>query len=958
MSCLAGPEADRHRVYAGALPGAGLFWILGFVYASLMALLLQKVILPLMPELHAGHGLLQNDAIVFHNIAVHIATKIQANGWSEWMLFPPGATGNVGLLAALYAVLGSDPAWFIPFNAAAHAAGALLIFRLGAHLWPGYPGRVGGLIAGITFLVFPSALQWYGQNHKDAFAIAGTLLVLDAWLQTLSGEGMSSRRLRLVVAQMAAGSVLLGLVRPYYVVLLLAGLCAAWLADMLVGYLRWRSLRQPNTARQLLLLVMLAAIAAFFANLERASVIYTEAWTNTSQITWQWHTTEILPHPLENTLHRASELRAHFVAFGRQVGAGSEIDGDRLPDNAWSAIAYLPRALFVGLMAPFPDTWAERVTAPRLIGAMETALWYLFALGAAVLVWRRPSRELLAGVVFCATLLTILAYIHPNVGTLYRQRYALWHFFLLCGSVGWVSLMTRYFQQRRHPGTARANCNQLAPTVDLTSVNKLASAGFVVILITLVCYLGFFARDLLMIQHLGMTKELDAFFTAAMIPMFFVTCLAMPMADALTPGFLELLKQGTGTAARLLRCQLGFAVLLLGGTTLLVVLFAPRLIDAILGAGRAQDAASAVTMLRSFAPILLLAAWTIVGNTALNALGRQRDAALGQLFVPAATIGLLVLMPSSSAVTAAIAGMLSGALLNVLWVVYRLKSQNLNFIPAMPALTLLTPVFVQYRRLLLAATLPAVLVPINYAFAAAVTAGALSVWAFASKVIVLFSGLASVAATSVVLPHLSRLFADRQHHSMRHDANLLLALGVWAGGLLAVGGFLFAEPLVATALAGNIAHDQLSALANILEVGVIQLPMTISWSLMAKMAIVSGNSSRVMYAALLGFLANMLINLWLVPQLGVLGVAVGAVGAVFASNLLLLLVTYRQVGLTLRELLTVLGGWGVWTGVCVALKSHSNAAVVISIIAVAGLIVAQYLSLDAADKVPEDGAVG
>jgi len=123
------------------------------------------------------------------------------------------------------------------------------------------------------------------------------------------------------------------------------------------------------------------------------------------------------------------------------------------------------------------------------------------------------------------------------------------------------------------------------------------------------------------------------------------------------------------------------------------------------------------------------------------------------------------------------------------------------------------------------------------------------------------------------------------------------------------------------------------------------------------MVIVSGNSSRVMYAALLGFAANLLVNLWLVPQLGVLGVAAGSLAATFVSTLLLLLMAYRRAGLLLRDMLTVLGGWGAWAGVCVALASRSNAALAISIIAVAGLAVAQYLLLNARQEGRQDGAI-
>ena len=64
-------------------------------------MMLQKLVLPLLPELHAGNGLLHSDALEFHNQALRVAELIKSNGWSEWRLFPTGGTGNVGVLSAL-----------------------------------------------------------------------------------------------------------------------------------------------------------------------------------------------------------------------------------------------------------------------------------------------------------------------------------------------------------------------------------------------------------------------------------------------------------------------------------------------------------------------------------------------------------------------------------------------------------------------------------------------------------------------------------------------------------------------------------------------------------------------------------------------------------------------------------------------------------------------------------------
>jgi len=174
-------------------PSYFLFWSLAFLYSCFVAILLQKFVLPLLPSLHAYQGLMNNDAIVFHEIALKQAILIHDVGWSAWHLFPSGMPANVGLLSVVYAVLGSDPVWFVPFNAAAHATGAMMIYHIGPVLLPGKRGQLGGLIGGVAFLVFPSALQWYGQNHKDAFECAGMLMFVYVWLKMMSGQDFTRK---------------------------------------------------------------------------------------------------------------------------------------------------------------------------------------------------------------------------------------------------------------------------------------------------------------------------------------------------------------------------------------------------------------------------------------------------------------------------------------------------------------------------------------------------------------------------------------------------------------------------------------------------------------------------------------------------------------------------------------------------------------------------------------------
>ena len=119
------------------MPPLWVLWLFGYAYAFVIALVLQKLVMPIMPGLHAGHGLMNQDAILFHEMALDMANRIHASGWSEWHLMPgSGITANVGILSLIYFLFGADPVWFIPLNAGFHALGALMILRLGLFLLP------------------------------------------------------------------------------------------------------------------------------------------------------------------------------------------------------------------------------------------------------------------------------------------------------------------------------------------------------------------------------------------------------------------------------------------------------------------------------------------------------------------------------------------------------------------------------------------------------------------------------------------------------------------------------------------------------------------------------------------------------------------------------------------------------------------------------------------------------
>ena len=166
-----------------------------------------------------------------------------------------------------------------------------------------------------------------------------------------------------------------------------------------------------------------------------------------------------------------------------------------------------------------------------------------------------------------------------------------------------------------------------------------------------------------------------------------------------------------------------------------------------------------------------------------------------------------------------------------------------------------------------------------------------------------------------------------------------------------LGGFVFAEPLVASLLGKHLSASQIGDLAGIVRIGLMQIPIVIVGALASKLAIALGHTSRVMFASMIAFAGNLTINLVMVPLIGVMGVAIGALIGGVLSVVMLLTGMYREVGVAPREIMVAIACWLAWVAVCVGLLSTSIAALVSAVIALGAMARLQWTILQTRDFV-------
>lgn len=440
-----------------------------FLLSLLIILMVQLVLLPhIFPQWHAGSGLLiGGDWVSFHREAVLVAERIEVEGWSAWELRPKGWL-PAGIASAFYALFLPQPWVLAPLNAVIHATTGLVVLKI--MLFFTREQNVAA-VAVLPYLFFPSALLIFSQVHRDSFYILGTVLYMYALLDIFKKEITRSglwKHLLVTLLVALGGVVLIWMARPYALIIFfyvslpfLFGLIVYHLILLLGGRANWIT----AVSRVALLIAILAVLFGFPESDDTDKYlvdigIIEEQLNNGSvsmekkdneqyiseidTINWgvQWQSTDLLPEQVEQLFKSVAVLRAKYLF--RYDHAESSIDDEAVFNQVADFIFYLPRALQIIYLSPFPQDWftegrGEETTYFRRIVGMEMVVIYLLYFSILCGWWRwRRKIEFYVLTIFCTGMMLPFAYAVPNLGTIHRYRYG---FLMLLVGLGVVALL-------------------------------------------------------------------------------------------------------------------------------------------------------------------------------------------------------------------------------------------------------------------------------------------------------------------------------------------------------------------------------------------------------------------------------------------------------------------------------------------------------------------------------------
>lgn len=353
----------------------------------------------------------------------------------EPLAYPGTAIEYYLVLAGVYGLLGSHPLCGIVLNGWLGAANALLAYLIGRRLFL-EPRRA--LVGAGLVAFWPSSMIWSAQLLKDSlgnFLVFGVLSV--AILAIQEDPTRRAGRVRWVLYCLALTLVMWAASRlRYYVgtVFSLGALVAFGTATGLI-LLRRRSLWRAVPYLGVLVAIVSGTLLAREIKPSRiffpAQVGEDEQHVGHPQDPVQgWHVEgpRLLNHAAavayDMTPTRMSHFREGFVS----TGGRSVIDAQVNVSGLKQLLAYVPRALTIGFLAPFPWQWFDRqggAGGMRALAGIEMVLVYLLVPAMVMGLWRLVKEGQTGGWFLITVLLLAvisLSIVVANVGALFRLR--------------------------------------------------------------------------------------------------------------------------------------------------------------------------------------------------------------------------------------------------------------------------------------------------------------------------------------------------------------------------------------------------------------------------------------------------------------------------------------------------------------------------------------------------------
>jgi putative peptidoglycan lipid II flippase len=430
-----------------------------------------------------------------------------------------------------------------------------------------------------------------------------------------------------------------------------------------------------------------------------------------------------------------------------------------------------------------------------------------------------------------------------------------------------------------------------------SSINSRIFAAMVTVgALTVLVKLAAAAKELVVAYNFGTSDALDAFLISFLLPALAITLVSESLNAALIPTYIRVREQeGQEAAQRLSSSILVSSAGLLIAVSVFLAVLAPYILPVLASEFGPEKLALTTSLYYVLLPWLVLNGVATTWSAILNAQDRFAFAAAGPMVTSVVTVLLLIVMGKFWGIYALAVGTVGGSLLEAGLLAWWLRRLGVSVVPRWHGTTpAVRQVWGQYTPMIAGAFLMASTSLVGQSMAAMLGPGSVSVLSYGSKMTTLVLGVVSLAVSTAVLPHFSRMVALAKWESVRHTlftyARLIVLVTLPVTLIL----IYFSEPLVRVLFQrGAFTESDTQLVAGVQALHLLQVPFFVLGILMVRLISALKGNRILMWGAGMNLIVNIACNYIFMKWLGVAGIALSTSLMYFVSMVFLLLMALR-----------------------------------------------------------------
>lgn len=409
------------------------------------------------------------------------------------------------------------------------------------------------------------------------------------------------------------------------------------------------------------------------------------------------------------------------------------------------------------------------------------------------------------------------------------------------------------------------------------SVNRrIGAAAATIAAVAIVVKAASVAKELIVAQRFGTGDEFDAYLIALLVPTFAVNVLAASFNAALVPAFVAARERdGEAAAQRLLSNVTLVALALFSAVTLALLAAAPLLLP-LLGSGfDAPKLALTRSLLLWLAAVLVLSGLATVWGSVLNAAERFAAAAIAPIATPLLIVVALVGIQGSRDIHVLAGATMAGGALEAAIAGGALRSAGFSLVPRWRGLDPATrQVMHQYVPMIGGALLMSGTELVDRSMASMLPPGSVSALAYGSRLVAALLGVGSLALSTAVFPHFSRMVAVSDWAGARHTLWTYARLVLLVTVPLTIALVASSRPIVALLFErGAFSPRDTDVVARVQAFTALEIPFYVVGLLGVRLLSALRGNQVLLWIAGGSLALNVVANLLLMRAYGVAGIA-------------------------------------------------------------------------------------